>query len=245
MLKNLLIAVAILIAAPAYVSAQDIFWSFSPTAATSTSNFEVGDTASAYIFSDGPFGFDALEINLTTSNSNVLQFTGGEGFNPTFTGMSSTRFSTATVSIDSETNSGNFFATNIGQNGVNPNLSPFFDPGFNFGVGPNGAVLLARVDFNIIGDGEANLEITLGTSGAIQFPIAVLDPSFGSATLSSTQTISQDMLGDINADGTVDCSDIVPFISVLFTREFLDAADCNQDGEVNFFDISPFIGFLT
>jgi len=245
MLKKLLIAGAILIATSTYVSAQDVFWSFSSTAATSTSTFEVGDSGSAYIFSDGPFGFDALQLLFTTSDSSVIQFTGGEAFNPTFTGMSSTRFSMATLSVDAEANSGEFFAANFGQNGVNPNSGPFFDPGFDFGVGPNGAVLLARVDFDIVGNGDANLDFTLGPQGALQLPFTVLFPSFGSATLSATQGAADEMLGDINSDSTVDCFDILPFISVLFSREFVSVADCNEDGGVNFFDISPFIVLLT
>ena len=52
MFKNVFVAAAILIASPALVSAQDIFWSFSRTELATTSSGELGQTGSAYIFSD-------------------------------------------------------------------------------------------------------------------------------------------------------------------------------------------------
>ena len=53
------------------------------------------------------------------------------------------------------------------------------------------------------------------------------------------------LLGDCNLDGTVDFSDISPFISILSAGIYLDVADTNQDGAVNFDDISPFISILS
>ena len=53
------------------------------------------------------------------------------------------------------------------------------------------------------------------------------------------------LLGDVNQDGVVSFLDISPFISVLSTGMFLDAADTNGDGEVNFLDITPFIALLS
>ena len=215
MFKKVLIAAAILIASPAFVSAQDIFWSFSPAATTSTTTAETGTSGSAYIFSHGFFGFDAIDLNFTT-NTSVMQFTGGEAFNPTFGGPGGTRFNFATVTIET---SGNLYAVNVTQNGVNPASGPFYDPGFNFAVNPPaGAVLLARVDFDIVGPGTADLQFGLGDQGALQLPMNVLDPTFGSATLTATPAL---MLGDANLDGTVDGLDISPFISILFNRTYL------------------------
>ena len=250
MIKNILVAAAILLASPAFVSAQDVFWSFSSTSATSSSSPSVGDSGSAYIFSNGPFGFDALDLNFSTSDSSVIQFTGGEAFNPAFIGLTGTRFSSALLTVDSTTNTGNLFTLNFGQNGVNPNSGPFFDPGFDLGVGPFGAVLLARVDFDIVGAGTADLNFALGLQGAIQLPITPLFPSFGSATLTAEEIEiefeePETTLGDTNFDGSVDCFDISPFIRVLVSRDFVDEADCNEDGAVNFLDIGPFIGFLS
>ena len=242
MLRKFLIAAAIVIANPAFVSAQDIFWSLSSTELVSTSTENAATSGSAYIFSDGLFGFDTLDLDFSTSDSSVITFTGGEAFNPTFTngGM---RFTSSQISIDSATNTGTLFSVNFSQNGVNPAVGPFFDPGFDFGVGPNGAVLLARVDFDIVGDGVAELDFTLGPQGALQLPLSPLNPSFGSASI---ETLSGPgvLLGDVNMDGVVDCFDIMPFIMVLFTGGFQAQADIGGNGVVNFFDINPFVEIL-
>ena len=58
-----------------------------------------------------------------------------------------------------------------------------FDPGFDAEVGPNGAVLLAEVTFDIVGSGTAGLELSLGSQGIISLPDRILDPSLGSASL--------------------------------------------------------------
>lgn len=74
---------------------------------------------------------------------------------------------------------------NVAQNGVNPALGPLFDPGFDANVGPNGAFLLAEVDFELFG-GTATLDFSLGDQGALQLPSIILDPTFGSATHTGT-----------------------------------------------------------
>ena len=52
-------------------------------------------------------------------------------------------------------------------------------------------------------------------------------------------------LGDVNQDGVLDFSDIVPFIALLSSDGFLEEADVNQDGVVSFSDIPPFIAILS
>ena len=52
------------------------------------------------------------------------------------------------------------------------------------------------------------------------------------------------LLGDANVDGTVDFSDIAPFIAILSTNGFLAQADVNQDNLVDFQDIAVFINIL-
>jgi len=53
------------------------------------------------------------------------------------------------------------------------------------------------------------------------------------------------LLGDVNLDGSVNFSDISPFISLLSSGGFLPEADINRDGSVTFSDISPFISVLS
>ena len=57
-------------------------------------------------------------------------------------------------------------------------------------------------------------------------------------------TFQRSMIGDVNHDGSVDFSDIAPFVACLASGEFHQEADINRDGEVDFSDISPFIALL-
>ena len=50
--------------------------------------------------------------------------------------------------------------------------------------------------------------------------------------------------GDVNQDGTVDFLDIVPFVSVFSSGDFLAEADVNRDEVVNGLDIRPFVRLL-
>ena len=189
MFQRVLIAAAVMVASPAIVSAQDIFWSFSSTSVVTSAVAPAGTVlGTAYVFTDGLFAVDAIDLNFTTSDPDVLQITGGTAINPTFNSIGGTRFDESTVTADGD-GGGNLFAVNVIQNGINPATGPSFDPEFNANIGPNGAALLAEVNFNIVGAGTAILDFGLGTQGAIAFtpgelpPIAVVDPSFESATL--------------------------------------------------------------
>lgn len=247
MFKRALIAAAILIANSPFVSAQDIFWSFSLTEVTNTFtvDFVQSGVGSVYIFSDGLLGFDALDLDFTVSDPSVIRFTGGESFNPTFNVIGGTRFDFSELTIDPTASSGNLFSLNVIQNGVNPTLGPSFDPNFEATVGPNGAALLARVDFEMVGrNSTANLDFTLGYQGALEYPENVLDPSFGSASLQLDFPFGGPLLGDVDRNGLVNLLDIAPFISVL-VGGYQAEADIDGDGAADFLDIAPFILVLT
>ena len=185
MLKRIFIAAAIMVASPAIVSAQDIFWSFSSTSVVDAFTDTVGNTnGTAYLFSDGLFGFDAADIDLTTSDPSVLQITGGAGINPTFNGIGGLRFDSADVTADGA-GGGNFFPISATQNGINPAVAQIFDPEYNSTIGANGAFLLAEVNYSIVGPGSATLGLALGDQGVLEFPDSFLDPSFGTATLTA------------------------------------------------------------
>jgi len=65
---------------------------------------------------------------------------------------------------------------------------------------------------------------------------------FGTYQLVGTSSF---LLGDVSQDGSVNFSDISPFISLLTTGDYLAEGDINGDGLVDFSDISPFIALLT
>ena len=189
MIKKFLIAAAVVIASPGLVFSQDIFWSFDQTSAVSTraqDGLADGLTGTAFIFSDQPFGFDALDLNFTSSDSSVLLLTGGTERNDVFDTIGATAFDSSVVTIDAGGASGNLFSVNVAQNGINPAVTALFNPHFEAGVGANGAVLLASVDYELVGNGTATLDFSLGGQGALQLPGTILDPSFGSATLTAS-----------------------------------------------------------
>lgn len=239
MLKKVLLVAAILVASPALTSAQDIFWSFSETESSGATSLAPGDTGSASIFSDGLLGFDGIDLNLAISDPNVVRLTGGEAFNPMFNLIGGQRFDTADLDTSANGSSARLFALSLTQNGVDPDFATMFDPGFNFTIGPNGAVLLARVDFEIVGEGSTDFSFSLGPQGVFQFPATPVFPLFESATLTSVG-IPEITFGDVNLDGSVDMLDVFPFICHLMNRTYQIEADFDEDGDVNFFDINPF-----
>ncbi len=185
MIKMLLIAAVFLVVSPTVVFSQDFFLSFDPDSLLTADTQDSG-ASSAYLFSDGLFGFDALDLDFFASDSSVIRFTGGEAFNPIFDTVGGTRFNSAQITVDSTTNTGNLFQVNLLENGVNPALGQMFDPGFNAGVGSNGGFLLARLDFEIGGSGTSDIELALGDQGAFRLPNQVLNPSFGNASLTNS-----------------------------------------------------------
>lgn len=121
-----------------------------------------------------------IDLSFTTSDSSVIRFTGGEGVNPTFNTVGGTRFDLSNLTIDADGSSGNLLSVNITENRIDPAVSQLFDLGFDAGVGPNGGLLLARVDFEVVGEGGANLGFALGRQGILQLPNNVINPALGS-----------------------------------------------------------------
>ncbi len=248
MLKKILIVAAILVASPSLVLAQDIFWSFSPMTLRTSSSGNANGSFSAYILSDGLFGFHNLNLDFTTTNSDVIRFTGIEAFNPVATDNTGTRYTPGVAArIEPGTNSGFFLTVNgLGRAIRNPARERLVDPLFIEEVGPNGAFILARVDFDIVGEGTADLELSLGDNGALDISGQPVDPAptFGSATLDTSLPID-DIVGDVNMDGDTNFFDIPAFIAVLISGVFQAEADINLDEEVNFGDIPPFVFILS
>jgi len=176
----------------------------------------------------------------------VIQFTGGALFDQTLTdGSGGTRFvdiSSVSTSSSSGTLLGFGLAEITNTFGVKADLA-MFDQGFDPSVGPNGAFLLGRVDFNIVGEGTTTLDFSLGRgdSTVVLLPATGLTPVFGPATLTVGPAAE---LGDVNTDGGVDFGDVSEFIEVLSSGTYQAEADCNQDDAVDFLDVGPFVSIL-
>ena len=111
------------------------------------------------------------------------------------------------------------------------------------------AIELSPADFNSVSVTQSGDVITVSSSftfsetlnlnvGPTPIVLAGNFVATGIATVPLTP-------GDVNLDGAVDSFDIPPFISVLFTGEFVAEADINNSDSVNFFDVFPFIDVLT
>jgi len=200
MLKNLLFAAVIVTLSPAFVFAADIFFAFGQGAAASdTATASISDNSgSVFIYSKQDFAFDSADLNFTNSDSSVIQFTGGVAFNSLSPGPFGDflKFDSSVVSFSSTPlTDGRLLSIAILENGVNP-LAAMFDLDFDAAVRvnstPDGALMLARLDYDIVGAGTANFSFTLGSNGVITLgsdpnPDILLSPSLGSASLTVTE----------------------------------------------------------
>lgn len=270
MITKFLVAFAVFAVSPALVFSQDLFVLFDQGGdATNTASASVDDgSGSAYIYSRLGFDYEAINIDFSSSDTDVFQVTGGEFFNPTFSiesltgcgrfvpgttilikpgavnfGLTAISLSAGLIDLDDPLNNSGIENTF----GIRSDLA-FYDPGFDPLVGPEGAFLLARVDFDIVGEGTANFDLglpwddksiaVLGAGGN-----TYLTPTLGSATL--TVTSSATLLGDANTNGAANFFDIPGFISVLSAGGYQDEVDCNKDGKCDFLDVTPFVACLS
>ena len=180
-------------------SAQDLFISFDRASNATTTNGDVGTSGSFFILSDQPFAFDALDLDIATSDSSVLLLTGGTAFNGFYVGnpIVSRAFNAASLTLSPDS-SGNvngdearLFLANITEFGIIP-VAAEFHTEFEAGPGSgNGAIVLAEVNYDIVGSGAADLTLSLGAQGALSLPDQVLNPTLGSAFLVGVAAIPE------------------------------------------------------
>ena len=78
--KALLAAALLVVSSPAFVSAQDFFFSFdenSRVPTTTVTDSAIGSTGSLFIFADAGLGFNQLDLDFRNDNAAVVSFTGG------------------------------------------------------------------------------------------------------------------------------------------------------------------------
>ena len=202
MFKKILVAAAITLACPALIFAQDINFLFggtlpeagAPTPATDELMVDLSVTSgSVNIYSTSGFNFDALDLDFFSSNTNVAVITGGEGFNPVV-GPIGDRFDSSTVTVPTDDgmgnpitpgSTGNLFSVAVLGTGIDEGFAAF-DPLFDANTGPAGSAgsfLLARIDYDIVGQGTTEFSFGLGDQGILVLPATPLNPTFGNATL--------------------------------------------------------------
>jgi len=203
MITRFLVAAAILIASPALGLAQDdFFFAFGSGADASSSGTALTSdgTGSVFVYSAAGFEFNQFEVNFTTNAPDVIQITTAEVFNPVVAvvfGTPFARFNTPVVAdtdatVDNPiTPSVSGFLAGISvteATGVGP-LTAGDDPLFDGDVGPDGAFPIARVDFEILGEGVVDFVLSVdGVDGFANVTnsgqdVEFLTPTLGAATL--------------------------------------------------------------
>lgn len=190
-IKKILFTAAVVVAcSPTFVSAQDFFFSFDENSlVTSQSIAETTSTGSLFIFNDAGIDFDQLDLDFTNSDSSVVAFTGGVVFNPgapasgTAAEAPGGRFTSLSLADPNDLNAaitatdGRLFATSFLEAKPPPEVLMT-----SFRAGVNG-FLLAKVDFDIVGEGTANFDFVLGDLGVVNDGTGELAPTFGRASL--------------------------------------------------------------
>ena len=142
-------AAFVLASSPAFVSAQDFFFSFDEFSRVPTTTVGVGAvTGSVFLFADENVDFNSADIDFTNSDSSVVAFTSGTAFDT----AGNKFFAPPAIDSPSDPNGpsatdGRYFAASGLQLGIDP-ANAATDPEFR--AGANG-FLLARVDYDIIG----------------------------------------------------------------------------------------------
>ena len=187
MLKKYLLAAALLMtSSPAFVSAQDFFFSFDEFSRVPTTN---ADASTVFIFADENLDFNQLDIDFTNDNPSVVSFTGGVVFNDgapaSGTASNAPGGSFTSFSLLDPAGSGNgitatdgrLFATSFLSAGQVPSSGAS-----NFIAGVNG-FLLAQVDFEIVGEGTAQFSFVAGDLGVVNDGVGQVPVTYGTGSL--------------------------------------------------------------
>lgn len=213
MIIRFLVALVALSFCSTSVLANDVFVSFDQNTDVPASTVPLSNgSGSAFILSRNGFNFDAFELDVTNSNTGVIQITNAQIFNsqlgtpplvanrfdiaapapaipatPTTPAVPATQGSPIATST---AGSANLFATAIGAQGVQSSfatIDPNFRSNFNGGTG---AFLIAQIDYNIVGVGTTVLNLTEGSLGFFsdESPDELLVTNFESGTLTVVES---------------------------------------------------------
>ena len=185
MFKKVLFAAAFAMAcSPAFVSAQDFFFSFDEFSRQSTLTVPAApSTGQVFIFGDENLDFNQLDLDFTVDDSSIATFTGGTAADSdgSFTAFSVEDPNNAGAPV--LPTDGRLFAVSIPivgpVDGQDPALS---GSDAEFRAGANG-FLLATVDFAVSGvEGTANFDFILGALGVVNDGVGPVDVDFTGST---------------------------------------------------------------
>ena len=203
--KIISLAVAAMIAvcsSSAYAGVSDIYVSFANVgdggaAGNTAAEFEVGTSGSAFVWVDENFSIDTgAFLDVMSSNTNVLEFTGAEVFNPDILLFGTTPLDSRWQSAGEQGVSAglidelNGFAVTEGTGIIPTNVPGVLDGmGLDFvddlyDASSNG-FLFARIDFDVVGVGNATISLATGDGLVVNNDVE-LSPSYGAASVTGT-----------------------------------------------------------
>ena len=194
MFKKSFLAVAILSFCAASVFAQpteQVFVTFGEGAnVSSTSTVFIGDgsSGSAFIYSAADFQYQAFDLEFSTTDNSVIQFTGAELFEP-INELGQFRwddFSQLRPLVEPANGQLRAVAVTVMATGIVPALGAGgLDPEFDFEAN---AFRVARIDYDIVGVGTADISLALGVNKffSVASRDVLIQPTLGNGTLTVT-----------------------------------------------------------
>ncbi len=140
----------------------DFFYSFDQNSRvpTATLDSDVESTGSVFIFADAASDFNQLDINFTNSESSVVSITGGTTFNTDGSFTELDLMDPNDAGAGPTATEGRLFGVSVGTQGL---VSETADLNADYRQGADG-VLLAQIDFDIIGGGTTNFDFLFNDS---------------------------------------------------------------------------------
>ena len=229
--------------------APDVFLSFSGlgefgAAGNTAIDGGLGSTMKAYVWVNGDVEIDTqMFLNVTSSNSGIIDITQGESFESKIFMNGSTvgvrwggSFGPGAIGPNNQSIELMAFSGGQGTGIITANTGPvlfdqLYDP-------TNDAFLFGCFEFRVSSLGVTDIALSEGQKGIVHDG-AVINPTFGSLVVTGNGTI-----GDIDGDGAINLLDVQPFIDLIANGGYSDAADTNRDGCVNLLDVNSFVEIL-
>jgi len=182
MIKNVLLATAFVVASsPAFVSAQDFFFSFDENSRVSTLDIDpdTSSTGSVFIFADGNLAANQIDVDFSNSDDSVIAFTSATAFDTDNSFSSLTASDTSNTTAEPTATDGRIAGLSFLTDGIGP---AFQSSDAEFRSGANG-FLLAQVNFNVVGEGVSELSFILGDFGVVNGAAGLVPVGFGTGRI--------------------------------------------------------------
>ena len=178
-----------------------------------------------------------FKCGLRLTDVNIFDVRNGDGYEE-ISGLASLTWYKLWIVADNTSATAGTFKLYL-QSDTDPNyatqtqvaIASSADDVFDFRI--NGATAIVNVYFRTGGGAEPGSELYYDDIYVNKSAVDLTDPTLVC------------LLGDVDLSGTVDFSDIAPFIAILSGGGFQCEADCDVSGTVDFSDIAPFIAILS